>query len=35
MPNDNAKKDALRKRSLGELGELFAIKALLDKAANE
>jgi hypothetical protein len=27
----NAKKEAARKKSLGELGELFAIKALVDK----
>jgi len=27
---DNTKKEALRKKSLGELGELFGIKALVD-----
>ncbi len=27
----NNKKDAARKKSLGELGELFALKALVDK----
>jgi len=31
MHND-AKKEALRKKSLGELGELFAIKALVDNS---
>ena len=30
MDNVDAKKEALRKKSLGELGELFAIKALVD-----
>lgn len=32
MSNDEAKKEALRKKSLGELGELFAIKALVDNS---
>ena len=32
MPHDNAKKEALRKKSLGELGELFGIKALVDNS---
>lgn len=32
MNNDLDKKEALRKKSLGELGELFAIKALVDNA---
>ena len=31
MTNQNNKKEAARKKSLGELGELFAIKALVDK----
>jgi hypothetical protein len=31
MENNENKKEALRKKSLGELGELFAIKALVDK----
>jgi hypothetical protein len=31
MP-DSRKKEALRKKSLGELGELFAIKALVDNS---
>jgi len=31
MP-DSKKKEALRKKSLGELGELFAIKALVDNS---
>jgi len=30
MSNESEKKEALRKRSLGELGELFGIKALVD-----
>ena len=30
MESDN-KKEAARKKSLGELGELFALKALVDK----
>lgn len=30
MPNKTEKKEALRKKSLGELGELFGIKALVD-----
>lgn len=30
MPNNKTKKEALRKKSLGELGELFGIKALVD-----
>ena len=30
MSNDVEKKEALRKKSLGELGELFGIKALVD-----
>ena len=30
MPNETEKKEALRKKSLGELGELFGIKALVD-----
>jgi hypothetical protein len=30
MPDSSTKKEALRKKSLGELGELFAIKALVD-----
>lgn len=30
MCNEQNKKEALRKKSLGELGELFAIKALVD-----
>ena len=29
---DDTKKEALRKKSLGELGELFAIKALVDNS---
>ena len=32
MCNDEAKKEALRKKSLGELGELFGIKALVDNS---
>ncbi len=32
MHNDKSKKEALRKKSLGELGELFAIKALVDNS---
>ena len=32
MPSDKAKKDALRKKSFGELGELFGIKALVDNS---
>ncbi len=32
MSNDEAKKEALRKKSLGELGELFGIKALVDNS---
>ena len=32
MTNDPGKKEALRKKSLGELGELFAIKALVDNS---
>ena len=31
MTNQNNKKEAARKKSLGELGELFALKALVDK----
>ena len=30
MSNETEKKEALRKKSLGELGELFGIKALVD-----
>ncbi len=30
MTNDSGKKEALRKKSLGELGELFGVKALVD-----
>jgi hypothetical protein len=30
MSNESEKKEALRKKSLGELGELFGIKALVD-----
>ena len=30
MPHDSEKKEAQRKKSLGELGELFGIKALVD-----
>lgn len=30
MTNDSERKEALRKKSLGELGELFGIKALVD-----
>jgi len=30
MSNEKNKKEASRKKSLGELGELFAIKALVD-----
>ena len=30
MPNETEKKEALRKKSLGDLGELFGIKALVD-----
>lgn len=30
MTNESEKKEALRKKSLGELGELFGIKALVD-----
>jgi len=29
--NQTNKKEAARKKSLGELGELFALKALIDK----
>lgn len=32
MSNDVEKKEALRKKSLGELGELFGIKALVDNS---
>lgn len=32
MCNDEAKKEASRKKSLGELGELFGIKALVDNS---
>jgi hypothetical protein len=32
MTNSKNKKEALRKKSLGELGELFAIKALVDNS---
>lgn len=32
MSNDEAKKEASRKKSLGELGELFGIKALVDNS---
>lgn len=32
MPNVSEKKEALRKKSLGELGELFGIKALVDSS---
>ena len=32
MSDDEAKKEALRKKSLGELGELFGIKALVDNS---
>lgn len=32
MSNDEAQKEALRKKSLGELGELFGIKALVDNS---
>ena len=31
MENNSSKKEASRKKSLGELGELFAIKAIVDK----
>jgi len=30
MTHDSERKEALRKKSLGELGELFGIKALVD-----
>ena len=32
MPSVSEKKEALRKKSLGELGELFGIKALVDSS---
>lgn len=32
MTSDSDKKEALRKKSLGELGELFGVKALVDSA---
>ena len=32
MNDESSKKEALRKKSLGELGELFAIKALVDNS---
>jgi hypothetical protein len=32
MTTDSEKKEALRKKSLGELGELFGIKALVDSS---
>jgi len=32
MSEENRKKEALRKKSLGELGELFGIKALVDNS---
>jgi len=32
MPTEENKKHALRKKSLGELGELLAIKALIDNS---
>ena len=32
MPSDETKKEALRKKSLGELGELISIKALVDNS---
>jgi hypothetical protein len=31
MPEEDKRKEAARKKSLGELGELFALKALVDK----
>ncbi len=32
MPTEENKKDTLRRKSLGELGELFTIKALIDNS---